>query len=312
MSAKSFHKRNELLLKTLKIDENLYDNIEEIVENCKKLIHLTIGHKNYPYHDGGEIWTSEGLSINCSLSTQHTNQPHQQVDQNNLSSSEDEDQFELDIKLIAKKLHELKSLNIGSGVQLKRQPVAPAMLDELINLEELRLCPIKIGVRCDRSRDEWNLRTLAQSSTELNKLDLRGCYLKIFSLGWLKTEKLEALHLYYQVPAASILFKWSKTLKYLTLAKVSSKYRTYRSMGPDEPGQELDACLYMLASDDRSQLLQLDLQESDYSLDALKLVIEKCNMLSYLDTTQSEKLPQNLRVRCESRSKILNLFCSPA
>lgn len=291
-------KKNPLLLGSLVIDESLYQNFQEIVENCRKLQQLKIGQLTFLATSSSEsIWDGEAHRENTEGSDS--------------SSSEDEEgTFELDVKLIASNLNDLRILHLGSGIQFKRQPVAPPTIEhELSRLEELRICLIRHRLKCDTTRDEWNLRILAQNSTELKRLDLRGCYLKIFSLGWLKTEKLESLHLYYQVPAASILIRWSRTLRYITLVKISSKYRRYRSMGPTNPAEELNACLLSLASAEKdSKLVQIDLHESDCSLEAVKHLIRNCQSLSYIDTLCCETLPEDLRVQITSRPQILDLF----
>lgn len=292
-------RRSPLLLKSLVIDEHLYEHLEEIACNCRRLLQLQIGRTNLKSNHNGEIWNGQE-SINCLEYTGISDELEE--------SDDDEEQFELDVKLIANYFHDLKKLYIGSGLQLKRQPVAPPTLDQLTQLEELQICPLKPGVRCDRSRNEWNIRVLAQSSKVLKRLDLRGCYLKILSLGWLETDQLEALHLYYQVPAVSVLFKWSRTLKYLTLARISHRYRAYRSMGPDKPHEELDACLINLASVDESQLTQLDLQESDCSYEAIKFLALNCKRLSYLDTRDCCKLNRRFRNQLMTRESIISIF----
>lgn len=286
------------------VDKSLYTNIEEICVNCKNLLHLKIGHQECKFDSLGRIWDGKE-SLNTS------DPSYDSTGSEDSDDSQDEDfdeEFELNVKHIASNLNQLRSLHINSGIQLERQPVAPASLDELTCLEELRLCSLRPGINCDNTRDEWNLRKLAQSSTRLRILDLRGCYLKILSLGWLKTEQLEALHIYYQVPAASVLSKWRCRLKYLTLAKISTRYKTYRSMGPVNPGEELDACLRSLATAENSQLLQLDLQESDCSLDSLVALLTSCKSLHYIDTRRCEKLPQRMQVRCVNQQEIKTLL----
>lgn len=298
-------KKNPLLLRSLVLDEELYEHFEEIACNCKRLLHLEVGHVKCKHHLDGSIWNGQE-SINCD---EFLESEASIISDDELDDSESEEgQFELDVRLISQNLHELKSLHINSCLQLKRQSVAPPTLDDLTDLEDLRMCPLKPGIRCDRSRDEWNLRTLAQNSSVLRVLDLRGCYLRILSLGWLKTQQLEALHLYYQVPAVSVLFKWSKTIKYLTLAKISHRYKAYRSMGPDKPDEELDACLICLGSVDDSQLTQLDIQGSDCSLGPLKTLILCCGELSYLDTRNCSKLEEKFKVRLTDRQSILTTF----
>lgn len=305
-------RKNPLLLRSLTVSDELLPNIEDILVNCKKLIHLKIGHINYELQ--GIIW--DGIvSINdqplavqqqvIDISEDEDALSHEEYD----DDDEDQGEFELDPKLIAVNLHKLKNLHIGSGLQLSRQPMAPPTLEQLLQLETLSLCPLGSQRRnCDKSRDEWNLRILAQSSEALKNLDLRGCYLKIFSLGWLRTRVLQSLHLFYQVPAASVLDKWSGSLKYLTLARVSSRYRSYRSMGPVEPGQELDACLHCLAMSEHSELEQLDVQESDCTLAPLRLLVSKCRRLAYLDTRGCTYLPSDLQAQFSDSTEIMEHF----
>lgn len=285
---------------SLVVEEHLYPLIDQITARCTRLSKLRIGYKTYGFNLDGSIWDGN-RSINDLV------YPGAGFREEPGETADEDDEYELDVKLISRNLAELRSLEIGSGLQLARQPVAPPFLNELTLLEDLRICPLRQGVLCDRSRDEWNLRILAQSSVELRRIDLRGCYLKILSLGWLKTEKLEALHLYYQVPAASVLSRWSKQLRYVTLAKISTKYRTYRSMGPVSPAQELDACLMCLSVPD-SELIQIDVHESDCSIEPLKTLIDRAKKLNYIDTLRCNTLHERYRVRLIERQQILNLF----
>lgn len=291
--------KKPFLLRSLVVDEELYGNLDEIVGNCKKLLHLKIGIPKSKTNPNGALFDGRH-SIN-DLFELHED------DSSDNESLDGEGSFELDVKLISSNLHLLESLHINSNLTLKRQPVAPPTLDELLKLKELVLNPLTERVNIDRSRDEWNLRVLGQSSVELEILDLRGCYLKIFSLGWLKTDKLKALHLFYQVPAASVIARWVKSLRFLTLAKVSKRYRTYRNLGPEKPGEELDACLEVLATND-SQLLQIDLRESDCTLNSLLTLINTCGHLSYVNTQNCEKLPENLQVVCQSPEEVSRIF----
>lgn len=296
-------KKNPLLLKSLSVDGTLYSRLDEITHNCKKLLHLKIGHQKCRIHPDGQIWDRKE-SINDSIQSRISRENDSSDDE----SFDGEGDFELDAKLISANLPELQVLHIHSGLTLQRQPVAPPTLDELLQIRELVLSPLSERVNIDRSRDEWNLRILAQSSNNLEILDLRGCYLKILSLGWLKTRQLKALHLFYQVPAASVLTRWIDTLKYLTLSKISTRYKSYRSLGPENPGEELDACLLSLASTITSQLLQVDLQESDCSLTPLVSLISSCKLLNYIDTRGCEKIPRNFQVICNSKEEIQSVF----
>lgn len=297
-------RKNPLLLKSLTVTDELLPNIEDILTNCKKIVHLRIGHIRHELDDDGPIWdgnksTNDGPLLAAGLPV---------VDDSDEDASDEDDEHELDVKLIASNLNELKTLHIGSGLQLCRQPIAPPTFEQLLQLEILSLCPIRPLIRSDRSRDEWNLRILAQSSEVLRVLDLRGCYLKIFSLGWLKTKKLQSLHLFYQVPAASVLVRWSTSLKYLTLVRVSVRYKCYRSMGPERPGEELDACINSLAMCEDSKLEQLDLRESDCSLAPLRLLVSKCRRLTYLDTRGCSHLPSELQDQFIDSTEILEHF----
>lgn len=294
---RQFYKKNTLLVRSLTVDEKLVDNLEDILFNCTELTELkilsSIGNKNI--ESAWLIWDGN----------RSTNEFESFTSFEEDSDDDDGGQMEVDPKVIATNSRKLKHLSIGPNVQLKRQPNAPPTLDQLRCLERLDL---HCGSGCDRSRDEWNLRVLCQSSQNLTHLDLRGCYLKIFSLGWLITENLQVLHLYYQVPAASVFSKWTKSLKYLTLAKISKQYKRYRSMGPEKPGEELDACLMELATTTECPLVQLDLQCSDCSLDSIKLLIDNCKNLNYLDTSDCSNLPPNFRVRCTQRENITRRF----
>lgn len=282
-----------------------YAMIPQLELNCPNLSQLVLGFKSIEYHENsGVIWDGS-KSIN---EFQHTQPSRDDLADEDDESDEEIEQFELNVEQIASNLRNLKSLQINSGLQMLRQPVAPPILDQLPELIELRLSPITPDILCDTSRDERNLRILAQSSKKLTKLDVRGCYLKIFSLGWLSTETLEALHVYYQVPAASVLHKWSRTVKYLTLARVSEEYKAFRCQGPAQPGEELDACITMLSSIDDCPLEQLDLQESDCSLDPLISIVKNLKNLHYLDTQLCKKLPSCYRKRIVSRSQLLDLF----
>lgn len=295
--------RNTHLLKSFAITEELFPRIEEIVANCTKLVELKIGNiPQYCLNADGSIWDgSTAISDELLL-----HEPDDSDDEDVHSHNEEE--YELDLKLLASNLHELKSLHIGSGLEFSRQPVAPPTLEQLLQLETLSLCPIEGRILCDTSRDEWNLRVLAQSSRQLKTLDLRGCYLRILSLGWLKTEILQSLHMFYQVPAASVLAKWSNSLKYLTLARVSARYKSYRSYGPERPGEELDACLSVMAKSEQSKLEQLDLRGSDCTLAPLRQLISKCRLLVYLDTRDCAELPSQLRDQFKSSTEILERF----
>lgn len=296
-------KKNPLLLKSLTVDETLYSRLDEITYNCKKLLHLKIGHQKCKVHREGQVWDGTE-SINDSIQSRISGGN----DSSDNESLDGEGDFELDAKLISANLPELQVLHIHSGLTLQRQPVAPPTLDELLRIKELVLSPLSERVSIDRSRDEWNLRILAQSSTSLEILDLRGCYLKILSLGWLKTRQLKALHLFYQVPAASVLNRWIDTLKYLTLSRISTRFKPYRSLGPENPGEELDACLLSLASTNTSQLLQIDLRESDCSLTPLVSLVSNCKLLNYIDTRDCEKIPQDFQVICNSKDEIQSVF----
>lgn len=296
-------RKNPLLLRSLFVDETLYSHLDEITYNCKKLLQLKIGRQKCKNHTNGSIWDGEdsindlvesGISVNSNSSDDE--------------SLDGEGDFELDAKLIATNLNDLQVLHVYSGLTLKKQPVAPPTLDQQLHIRELVLCPLSERVKIDRSRDEWNLRILAQSSESLEILDLRGCHLKILSLGWLKTEQLKALHLFYQVPAASVLSRWIDTIKYLTLSKISTHHKSYRSLGPEKPGEELDACLLSLASSRESQLSQIDLKESDCSLNSLMSLIGNCKLLNYVDTRDCELLPQNFQIVCRSIEEIQSVY----
>lgn len=296
-------KKNPLLLKSLFVDESLYSNLDEIIHNCKKLLKLKIGHQKCKNRTDGVIWDGEE-SINDLVELEISGS----ANPSDVESLDGEGDFELDAKLIAANLHDLQVLHIYSGLTIKNQLVAPPTLDQLLKIRELVICPVSEQVRIDRSRDERNLRILAQSSNMLEVLDLRGCYLKIFSLGWLKTERLKALHLFYQVPAASVLSRWIDTIEYLTLSKISTRYKSYRSLGPERPGEELDACLLLLASSNSSRLLQVDLKESECSLSSLLPLVRNCKLLSYLDIRDCRMIPQNFRTVCKSKEEIQMVF----
>lgn len=214
--------------------------LSRLAKHCKQLTHLELGI----LEQGDET----------------IKQNEDDSDSDGSSSSDDEDQTQcIDAKFISANFLHLKVFSCYS-FEFTRHTAAPAVLTEMIDLRELRL-PILKG--CDQTRDEWTLRTLAQSSTRLIHLDARGCFLKVFSLGWLTTNKLRSLHLHYSVPSSAILKRWSSSLVYLTLSKVSEKYREHRSQGPPNPAPELDACLETLACAETSKLKYLDLSESD-------------------------------------------------
>lgn len=287
--------KKSLAVKSLSLSADDCYNFKKynIALNCKNLVNLYLGQDLCALHDStGAIW--DGFkSIN--------DYPEE------WEAFSDIGDMLLDVKDIAD-IHTLESIHINHGVQLKSLNINPPKLEQLTILKDLRLCPIGPSSPIDFSRDERNLRVLAQSSKKLKILDIRGCYLRIFSLGWLETEHLEALHVFYQVPAVSILFKWGKCLKYLTLSKIARNHSTFRSYGPIEPGEELDACLEMLASISDSPLQQLDVRKSDCTIKPVIALVKNCKKLEFLDTQNCKKIPKKYRLRCTSRSQILNLF----
>lgn len=257
------------------------EHYDKIVPNCKYIRTLGLGEKLlkpfvYDQLPGDEQEMREICSekSRCIIYGDRYNNP-----------------IAIDTRVLAAHLSSIVKLEIGPGVELVKLNHAPPMLNDLKNLEELTIstCVNHIShytCDCDYTRDEWSLRILAQNSRRLRYLDVRGCFLKIMSLGWLKTERLEELHMFHQVPAASILAQWYRTLKVLTLSHVSRATRSMRSMGPTDPREELDACLYTLSRFPKLRLL--DLKGSEHSLDALQAVIDNTKSVESIQTGRPE------------------------
>lgn len=296
MATKCYYK-NALSLKTFKVDESIHERLEEICKYCKNLEQLTIGRQAFnPVNPDGSIWAPGQAELS-------------DFDSEDESDSETDRLPKVDAKVISENLRRLKKLEIGTEFELKEPLVDPPVLDELPVLEDLRMSPLRPEIFLDKTRNERNLRILAQHSKNLKILDIRGCYLRsVLSLGWLTTQKLEALHVWYHVPATSVLSTWAPTLKYLTLARVNSKYDWCRGQGPNDPTEELNACLEMLGSCQRSKLQQLSLDRSSYSLKSLLKIVKGCRNLEYLDTKFCYLLPDELQKIFDSNSTIRQSF----
>lgn len=304
---------NSLALKSLKLTDDIDINqIEFISQNCPNLIKLIIGKAGLPFHEDGSIWNGQ-TSINDTEANIYDIQSESNNDseEDDGMSMEDSTTCEFDARLIASNLPNLEVIHITCGLELTRQKLSPPRLGQLCKLKELRLCPIDRDIKVENSFDERNIRILAQDSNELIRLDLRGAYLGIFTLGWLNTEKLESLHIFSQVPTSSILHKWAKTLRYLTLAAISPKNAKFRSLGPKDPTEEIDSCINLFGVLDGMILEQLDLQGSQFSPECLKKLIWNCKKLSYLDTRCCYQLNTSKRARFTRRENIISSFGVP-
>lgn len=314
-SRKQVLRKNPLLLKRLTLTNHLLNDIkavdnliEDVIVNCKELTHLKLGYfwRGRETYKGGAIWNGSDTISDPDI--RYWDEDGPLFEQPKILN----EMLELDPKLIATNLHKLVSLKIGPYLTLTSPQNEPPILNELLNLEELAVFwPNHHTVNFkDRS-----IRTLAQNSEKLRILDLRSYILGIFTLDHLKTEVLEALHVRWRAPAASVLSRWAHTLRYLSLLSINSQIQKHFCRPPDEPDIPYDAryewvdnCLRSLIEvDGESKLEQLDIQRSVCSLDILKLLVKKCKRLTYLDTRGSS-LPDGWQGQFTSSAEILQHF----